>query len=339
MGEDQRVGATEQTRVPESAEYTYRSRERYGEHWSVSHRRMVKAAHDKVPILNLFEIGNDKPNRPTEIVFVERCIQLLKPGGRLGIVLPDGNLNNPSLAWLRRWAEGKVKLLAVVRLPEDTFKSADASVKASLVFLKKFADEETASWDAAWKAAHAKHDPVFDARRNELCRQHSPRIASAGNPVLAELLEALTGLGVVRRLPEWKLKPPPPYPRGVVVTEIGKPRWDGTPDTKTAKAKAKKLREAFGKCWTEEVEERAGDLLRELRAALRRLDRDHSRALWQEVRMAFDYPVFTAAPELVGISSTGAQGPSQFPEVLAAYRQFRSWVDAGAKELEKPKLT
>ena len=41
---------------------------------------------------------------------------------------------------MRRWAEGQAKLLAVVSLPEDTFKSSDASVKASLVFLKKFTD-------------------------------------------------------------------------------------------------------------------------------------------------------------------------------------------------------
>ena len=101
------------------------------------------------PILEGFEIGKDKPSRPTELLFLERCIQLLHPGGRMGIVLPDGNLNNPSLSWLRRWAESKVRLLAVVSLPEETFRSADATVKASLVFLRKFTESDRMAWEDA----------------------------------------------------------------------------------------------------------------------------------------------------------------------------------------------
>ena len=58
--------------------------------------------------------------RPTEIVFVERCLQLLRSGGRMGIVLRDGNLNNPSRSWLRRWCEGKAHLLSVISLPQET---------------------------------------------------------------------------------------------------------------------------------------------------------------------------------------------------------------------------
>ena len=92
--------------------------------------------------------------------------------------LPDGNLNNPSLAWLRRWAEAKARLLAVVSLPEETFRSADATVKASLVFLKKFTPQDDAAWEAAWKAAHKKHDPTFTARRFKLCADYGPRISS-----------------------------------------------------------------------------------------------------------------------------------------------------------------
>lgn len=68
--------------------------------------------------------------------------------GSNGIVLPDGNLNNPSLTWLWRWCEGKAKILAVVGLPEETFRSADATVKASLVFLKRFSKDDQKAWDA-----------------------------------------------------------------------------------------------------------------------------------------------------------------------------------------------
>ncbi|MFA5193362.1 MAG: N-6 DNA methylase, partial [Verrucomicrobiia bacterium] len=251
VGEDQKVGATEQSRVPESANYLQRCRQRYGPEWQEAHKRILHAAKADEPILNLFEIGKDKPNRPTEIVFVERCLQLLKPGGCLAIVLPDGNLNNPSLGWLRRWVEGKAKLLAVVSLPEDTFKSSDASVKASLVFLQRFTAEDEAAWETAWQNAHAKHDAGFNTRRGELCAQLGPAIVTAGDSEIAKLIEELASLGIKRTLPASRLKPAPPYPRGVVQTEIVKPRWEGTAEGKEARAKAKKLRVEFESRWTE----------------------------------------------------------------------------------------
>lgn len=124
VGDDQKVGSSEQTRLPSRASYVADCQAKYaGElaHWEESHRRITAAGVAAEKILDLFEIGKDKPNRATEIVFLERCIQLLKPSGRLGIVLPDGNLNNPSLDWLRRWAEGHARLLAVVSIPEEVF--------------------------------------------------------------------------------------------------------------------------------------------------------------------------------------------------------------------------
>ena len=176
-------------------------------------------------------------------------------------------------------------------------------------------------------------------RGGELCAQHGPAIISAGDAQLIKLIKELSELCVERTLPTWRLKPPPPYPRGVVQTEIIRPRWEGAAEGKEAKAKAKKLRAEFDSRWTEEVEERAADLLRELRAALRKVDREQFSTLWQEVRTALDYPVFTAAPEEVGITSTGAQGPDQLPEVLVAYRQYEQWISRGAKKSDMPKFS
>ena len=338
VGEDQKVGSTEQTRVPVSADYIERCLERYKEPWKESHDLMVQSAKGKLAILDLFEIGKDKPNRPTEIVFVERCLKLLRPGGRMGIVLPDGNLNNPSLSWLRRWAEGTAKLLAVVSLPEDTFKSADASVKASLVFMQKFTQEDTAKWEEIWNSTHSKLDGGFATKRTVLCAQFSSRIATAEDDKFEELLDKLALHGITRKLPEWRLKTPPAYPRGVIQSEIGKPKWEGIPKSKEDKKAVRILREEFDAIWSEAHEERAEDLRRELRAALRRIDREHSRALWAEVRVIFDYPVFTAAPETVGITSTGADGPTDLPKVLEAWRAFDKWMKTGAKESQIPKF-
>jgi type I restriction enzyme M protein len=336
VGEDQKVGSTEQTRVPSNDEYMKRCRSRYKKFWEESHARMIGAASNKTSILDLFEIGKDKPNRPTEVLFVERCLNLLKPGGRLGVVLPDGNLNNPSLSWLRRWAEGKSRLLAVVSLPADTFKSAEASVKASVVFLQKFTEADQETWEAAWYFAHAKLDSSFEKRRLEISQSYGPRICTADDPSIAALLDKLKELGIERTFPDSKLKPPPTYPRGVIQSEIGKPRWEGNVVGKALKEAARNLRAAFDAAWLEQHETASEELRRALRVELRKVDREHSRALWAEVRKKLDYPIFTAAPEYVGITSTGADGPNSLPQVLAAWRAFAEWVQAGSNESNLP---
>jgi len=335
VGEDQKFGGSEETRVPNDDVYRKRCRDHYGEVWEASHERTLKFAAGKVSILEGFEIGKDKPNRPTDILFLERCLQLLRLGGRMGIVLPDGNLNNPSLSWLRRWAEGKARLLAVVSLPEETFRSADATVKASLVFLRRFTESDHEAWEEVWKQAHAKHDGVFNAERSCLCAEYSPRIAAGDTPALAAIIREIEPVGVRRQLPDWKQAEPPSYPRGVGMATMGKPRWTGEA---TDKKRGRELKKQFEESWTDQASEKAETLSRELRATLRKVDAAHNAALWREVRRLFDYPVFTASPETVGITSTGADGPNQLPDVLAAYRKFAAWVDAGAKPEKIPEF-
>ncbi|MDE4014005.1 N-6 DNA methylase, partial [Glaesserella parasuis] len=63
-------------------------------------------------------------------------------GGRMGIVLPEGVLNNANLQKVREYFEGKAKILLIVSLPSDVFKSAKATVKPSIVFMKRFTDNE-----------------------------------------------------------------------------------------------------------------------------------------------------------------------------------------------------
>ncbi|MCF7811009.1 N-6 DNA methylase [bacterium] len=72
-----------------------------------------------------------------EILFIERCLQLLRPGGRLGIVLPNGHFENSSLEYLRRYIKDKTSILGVILLPQDTFIPYGTGVKASLLFLQK----------------------------------------------------------------------------------------------------------------------------------------------------------------------------------------------------------
>jgi type I restriction enzyme M protein len=86
----------------------------------------------------------------TEILFCERVWQFLKPGtGRAAIVLPDGILTNSSLQGVRDWLLQRFQLLAVVSLPQEAFQHAGAGVKASVVFVRKRAEDEEPDDDEA----------------------------------------------------------------------------------------------------------------------------------------------------------------------------------------------
>ncbi len=63
-------------------------------------------------------------DQPPQLLFLERCIQLLKPGGRLGIVLPESILGNPSYEYVVGHLVDTVTLLAVVTMPESLFKTS-----------------------------------------------------------------------------------------------------------------------------------------------------------------------------------------------------------------------
>ncbi len=74
---------------------------------------------------------------PQEVVFINRCLEFLAPGGKLGIVLPDGVLANSSMQFVRDWILRWAKLKAVFSLPQETFAPYGAGVKASVVVLEK----------------------------------------------------------------------------------------------------------------------------------------------------------------------------------------------------------
>ena len=95
-------------------------------------------------------------NQNAEILFIERCLQLLKEGGRMAIVLPNGNFENPSLDYLRYYIKQKAKVLAIVNLPQETFIPFGTGVKTSLLFLEKDSKNEE------------KHYPIFFGRITKL---------------------------------------------------------------------------------------------------------------------------------------------------------------------------
>jgi type I restriction enzyme M protein len=75
------------------------------------------------------------------ILFLERCLDILKPGGRMGIVLPQGLFNNINTHDVRKFVDTKARVLAVVGLHPYTFKPFTLA-KTSVLFLQKWPEGE-----------------------------------------------------------------------------------------------------------------------------------------------------------------------------------------------------
>lgn len=73
---------------------------------------------------------------PPEILFIERCTQLLVEGGRMGIVLPDSILGSPGLGYIREWLIKNHRIIGSVDLHVDTFQPRNGT-QTSVLFLQK----------------------------------------------------------------------------------------------------------------------------------------------------------------------------------------------------------
>lgn len=81
------------------------------------------------------------PKEERDILFIERIVNMLRPGGRAAIVLPQGKFNNSSLAFIREWILRKARLLAVVGLHGNTFKP-HTGTKTSVLFIQKYTEKQ-----------------------------------------------------------------------------------------------------------------------------------------------------------------------------------------------------
>ena len=112
------------------------------------------------------------PKEERDVLFIERILKMLKPGGRAAIVLPQGKFNNSSLAFIREWILKKARLLAVVGLHPNTFKP-HTGTKTSVLFVQKYTQEQL---DQIAKV----HDkvagacPDYEAKIKSLLKTHQP---------------------------------------------------------------------------------------------------------------------------------------------------------------------
>jgi len=92
--------------------------------------------------LTRWESKNPRGSLPAEQLFVETALMLLREGGVLGIVLPDGILNNPGLRFIRSWLLKRATLVASIDLPKETFSTSGGVNNPSVLIVKKFSVEQ-----------------------------------------------------------------------------------------------------------------------------------------------------------------------------------------------------
>lgn len=96
-------------------------------------------------ILHQYELASNRggwrSKMGRDILFIERNLDFLKPGGRMAIVLPQGRFNNTTDKYIRDFIAERARILAVVGLHSNTFKP-HTGTKTSVLFLQKWNDDE-----------------------------------------------------------------------------------------------------------------------------------------------------------------------------------------------------
>lgn len=140
--------------------------------------------------LGKWEITNSVVQQVPQILFIERCLQLLKPGGRMAIVLPDGVFGNPSSRYVWDFILKNAKILAVVSLSPETFLPS-THTKTSVLFLEKTKnkDEDYEIFMAiASRVGHDKNGKIIfkmDKQGNYVVDSEGNKIIDDDLPIIA----------------------------------------------------------------------------------------------------------------------------------------------------------
>ncbi|SBT03698.1 Type I restriction-modification system methyltransferase subunit [Candidatus Accumulibacter aalborgensis] len=127
-------------------------------------RKML--AHYELAKRAIRRAGDDKAAKEErDVLFIERILKMLKPGGRAAIVLPQGKFNNSSLAFIREWILKKARLLAAHDGDDDVPDDAIPEAVADLIaenFSEAESDEATANGEEESDEGSEKASPAED---------------------------------------------------------------------------------------------------------------------------------------------------------------------------------
>ena len=262
-------------------------KKKYKKKYGAAYDEALKQVDDHIgeSLLSLYDLGNT--STLTEVLFMERCLRLLKKGGRMGMVLPEGVLNNKNLQAVREYFEGKAKIILICSIPQDVFIAAGATVKPSLVFMRRFTNDEESEYANCKSEALAEVTALHQAEIDKL----EATIAKA---------DALTeSLKDDLKKAQTKLKQAKKDKKNTTsveteITTIKKEQADNRLNKKTAE--------------------------KELKGLYKQIDEETKPV----VKKKFDYDIPIAKIDDAGITTTGAASEgNQLPQLVDEYSDYR----------------
>jgi len=163
------------------------------------------ARDDQQTILKHYDLGGNAQKR--EVLLIERCIRLLRPGGRMAIVIPEGILSNKGDKKVRDYIREHCIVRAVIRLPQDAFKMSEGAACTSILYAVKKDESNTAL---------TKQDGVFFARAEYI------GISPSGSPIDQNDLPAIREQFLRFERGEWdgiELRPSAPHRMEIIRAE------------------------------------------------------------------------------------------------------------------------
>lgn len=262
-------------------------KKKYKKKYGAAYDEALKQVDDNIgeSLLSLYDLGNT--STLTEVLFMERCLRLLKKGGRMGMVLPEGVLNNKNLQAVREYFEGKAKIILICSIPQDVFIAAGATVKPSLVFMRRFTNDEESEYANCKSEALAEVTALHQAEIDKL----EATIAKADaltESLKDDLKKAKTKLKQAKREKKNTTSVE------TEITTIKKEQADNRLNKKTAE---KKLKELY-----KQIDEETKPV----------------------VKKKFDYDIPIAKIDDAGITTTGAASEgNQLPQLVDEYSDYR----------------
>ncbi len=124
-----------------------------------------------------------------DILFIEKSINLLKPGGRMAIVLPDGLLQNITNGHIRYWLRSKTIILGVVSIPQEAFIPYGTGIKTSLLLVQKLpADSQSCFMAQIKKIGYdVKGQPIYKRNATGIIAK-----TSSGHPIVDDDIEIIS---------------------------------------------------------------------------------------------------------------------------------------------------
>ena len=152
---------------------------------------------DNKDVLKLYELGHAWKSKgssnwemlnklvkkqPPQVLFIERCVQLLNDGGKLGIVLPEGIFGNPTDGYIWEYLKSNGKILGIVSLDQNTFQPYTCN-KTSILFFQKvkiIPDDYTIDFAIVDNVGHDKDGKVLYKLNKDGSKKRGP----TGNPIV-----------------------------------------------------------------------------------------------------------------------------------------------------------